>query len=271
MKNVYVGAGLVGVSVALVVVGALWTPADPTALADRPHLPPSWRWPMGTDWFGRDVLSRVMVGGRVSWAVAAAAVATGGALGFGVGAMAGYLGGILGEVLARLGDFFLAFPASLMAVLLATVLGPGALGVALALALFTVPFFLRLSFAGVLALREQEFVVAARACGARGPRIVLRHILPNLASPLLVQLSVSLGAALLAEAGLAYLGLGVQPPHPSWGRMLREAQTYFGYSPWPAVFPGLVLGLTVLGLNLLGDGLRDLADPLTRKLSPGRP
>ncbi len=270
MRQVYGGLGLVAVGLVLVLVGAVWTPADPTELGDRPHLPPSLRHPMGTDWFGRDVLARVMVGGRASWAVAAAAVGLGGALGVVLGALAGYAGGVGGELLARLGDFFLAFPATLLAVLLATLLGPGLWGVALAIALFTVPFFLRLTFAGVLALREQEFVLAARACGARGPRIVLRHMLPNLASPLLVQFTVSLGAALMAEAGLAYLGLGVQPPYPSWGRMLREAQTYFAFSPWPAVFPGLVLALSVLGLNVLGDGLRDLADPLTRQLTPWR-
>jgi len=137
-------------------------------------------------------------------------------------------------------------------------------------ALFTIPFFARLVHAGVLSLREQEFVLAAHALGASQGRVLLRHVLPNLASPLLVQTTTSLGVAFLTEAALSYLGLGVQPPHPSWGRMLRESQTYFDLSPWPAVFPGLVLALTVLGLNLVGDGVRDLADPITRRITSWR-
>jgi len=157
-----------------------------------------------------------------------------------------------------------------LALLLAALLGPGPLGVTIAIGVFNVPYFARIVRSAVLTLREQEYVLAARAVGTGDARILWRHILPNLASPLLVQVTVSLSAALLSEAALSYLGLGTQPPQPSWGRMLKEAQSYFALSPWPAVFPGLFLALTVLGLNLLGDGLRDLLDPRLRRLTPWR-
>lgn len=268
MRSLVIGGGLVGLGLGLVLLGLAWLPADPTALGPKSFSGPTLRHLMGSDWFGRDTLARVMVGGRASWAVAAIAVAVGGVVGILLGGVAGHAGGILGEALMRVPDFLLAFPAVLVALLLVTVLGPGLLGVTLSVALFTIPFFARLVHAGVLSLREQEFVLAAHAIGAPPGRVLLRHILPNLASPLLVQATVSLGGAFLAEAALSYLGLGVQPPHPSWGRMLMEFQTYFYRSPWPAVFPGLVLGLTVLGLNLVGDGLRDLADPITRRITP---
>ncbi|HAZ30218.1 TPA: peptide ABC transporter permease [Candidatus Acetothermia bacterium] len=270
MRSLQLGGALVGLSLGIVLLGLAWVPAEPTALGPDRFAPPSLRHPLGSDWFGRDTLARVMVGGRVSWAVAVIAVAIGGAVGMVLGGVAGWTGGILGEALMRVPDFLLAFPAVLVALLLVTVLGPGIVGIALAVALFTVPFFARLVHASVLALREEEFMTAAHAIGASQGRILLRHVLPNLASPLLVQTTVSLGGAFLAEAALSYLGLGFPPPHPAWGRMLQEAQTSIGHSPWPAVFPGLILGLTVLGLNLLGDGLRDLADPVTRRVTVGR-
>jgi len=270
MRSLAIGGGLVGLGLGLVLLGLAWLPADPTALGPERFSGPTLRHPLGSDWFGRDTLARVMAGGRASWAVAAIAVAVGGGVGILLGGVAGHAGGVLGETLMRIPDFLLAFPAVLVALLLVTVLGPGLLGVTLSVALFTIPFFARLVHAGVLSLREQEFVLAAHALGVPQGRVLLCHVLPNLASPLLVQATVSLGGAFLAEAALSYLGLGIQPPHPSWGRMLRESQTYFYLSPWPAVFPGLVLGLTVLGLNLVGDGLRDLADPITRRLTPWR-
>ena len=266
MRSLQLGGVLLGLGLGLVLVGLVWLPADPTSVGPVRFSAPTLRHPMGSDWFGRDILSRVMVGGRASWAVALVAVAAGGIVGILLGGVAGHARGVLGEALMRVPDLLLALPAVLVALLLVTVLGPGFLGVTLAVALFTVPFFARLVHAGVLSLGQQEFVLAAHALGASPGRVLLRHILPNLASPLLVQATVSLGGAFLAEAALSYLGLGVQPPHPSWGRMLREAQSYFPLSPWPALFPGLVLALTVLGLNLLGDGLRDLADPVTRRL-----
>ncbi|MGC9530315.1 MAG: ABC transporter permease [Candidatus Bipolaricaulaceae bacterium] len=264
------GGGLLVTVGGLVLVGLVWLPADPLALSDCRFAPPQLAHPMGTDWFGRDVLARVLVGGRMSLVVAVVAVAAGGMAGTLAGGLAGFYGGLWDEAAMRAADFLMAFPAVLLALLLAVVIGPGAWGVCVAIALFNIPFFARIVRASVLILREQEFVAAARAVGAGDLRVLFRHLLPNLASPLLVQVTVSLGSALLAEAALSYLGLGVQPPWPSWGRMLREAQSYLAHSPWPAVFPGLFLALAVLGLNLVGDGLRDLLDPRFRRLSPWR-
>lgn len=232
----------------------------------EPFLSPSVAHPMGTDWFGRDVLSRVMVGGRAGFWVALISVTSGGGLGILLGLLAGYFRGGFGELIARLSDGILAFPPVLLALILAVLLGRGVLGVTLALAIFNFPYFLRLSQAGSISLREQDFILAAKAVGGGSGRILFRHILPNLASSLLVQATFSLGTALLAEASLSYLGLGIQPPHPTWGRMVWEAQSYLSRSIYPAVFPGLVLTLSVLGLNVLGDFLRDFLDPRLRPL-----
>lgn len=266
-----VGTACLLTAVVPVLLGLVWLPHDPLLPGAQPLAPPSLQYPLGTDWFGRDVLARVMVGGRSSLAVALLAVALGGAVGTVGGGLAGYAGGLADEVLMRLADALLAFPAILAALVLGAVWGPGLTGVTTALALFNVPFFARLARAGFVALKEREFVSAARASGAGPWWIVSRHLLPNLASPLLVQATVSLGAALLAEASLSYLRLGVQPPFPAWGRMLREAQDASVLSPWPAVFPGAVLALAVLGLNLIGDALRDVLDPTFRPLTRPRP
>ncbi|RLE29391.1 ABC transporter permease [Candidatus Acetothermia bacterium] len=261
------GGTLVAGSLGLVLVGYLWLPADPLAIGGDRFAPPSLHHPMGTDWFGRDVLARVLVGGRTSLGAALAAVGLGAAVGVLLGGLAGYHGATLDELLMRGMDFLLAFPPLLLALFLAVLLGPGPWGIVIAIGVFNLPYFARLTRGGLLSLREREFVLAARAVGAGDLRILLRHILPQLASPLVVQLTVSLGTALLAEAAFSYLGLGTPPPTPSWGRMLKEAQSYFALSPWPAVFPGLFLSLTVLGLNLLGDGLRDLLDPRLGRLT----
>lgn len=261
------GIALLTCSLGLVALGYLWLPADPLAIGGDRFSPPSLRHPMGTDWFGRDVLARVLVGGRTSLGIALAAVALGAALGAALGGLAGLQGGLPDEFLMRGMDFLLAFPPLLLALFLAVLLGPGPWGIVIAIGIFNVPYFARLVRGSLLTLREREFVLAARAIGAGPARILLRHLLPHLASPLVVQLTVSLGTALLAEAAFSYLGLGTPPPTPSWGRMLKEAQSYVALSPWPAVFPGLVLSLTVLGLNLLGDGLRDLLDPRLGRLT----
>lgn len=266
-----VGTACLLTTLALVFLGLVWLPHDPLLPGPQPLAPPSLQHAMGTDWFGRDVLARVMVGGRSSFSVALLAVAVGGAVGTVGGALAGYAGGLVDEAVMRLVDALLAFPAVLAALVLGAVWGPGLAGVTTALAVFNIPFFARLARAGFVALKEREFVSAARASGAGPWWIVSRHLLPNLASPLLVQATVSLGAALLAEASLSYLRLGVQPPLPAWGRMLREAQDPSVLSPWPAVFPGAVLALAVLGLNLIGDALRDVLDPTFRPLTRPRP
>ncbi|MCS7240716.1 MAG: ABC transporter permease [Candidatus Bipolaricaulota bacterium] len=271
MTRLFLGLVCLLPGLVLVVVGAFWLPFSPTAVVDKPFLSPSLSHPFGTDWFGRDLLARVMVGGRASWTVTSVSVAVAGVLGVFLGLVAGYFRGPLGEVLVRLADGILAFPSILLALIIAAVLGRGVLGVTLALTIFNLPYFLRLAHAKALELREQEFVIAAKAAGANALRVLLFHILPNLASPLLVQTTFALGTSLLAEASLSYLGLGVQPPQPTWGRMLWEAQSWLAQSPWPAIFPGLVMALAILGLNLLGDFLRDLLDPHLRPiLSPFR-
>lgn len=266
MSRLFFSLFLVLPSLILAVCGVFWLPFSPTQVVDEPFLLPSLSHLCGTDWFGRDVLARIMAGGRTSWAVAALSVAVGGALGTGLGLVAGYFSGLWGEILLRTSDVIFSFPPVLLAMILAVVFGRGALGVTLALTLFNFPYFLRLTHAGSLTLREQDFIVAAKAGGAGSCWILFRHVLPNLISPLLVQATFSLGTALLAEASLSYLGLGVQPPHPTWGRMLWEAQSWLGHSLWPAFFPGLVLALSVLGLNLLGDFLRDFMDPRLRPM-----
>ncbi len=266
MSRLVLGVCLAGAGLLLVLLGVFWLPYEAEALSGPALARPSLSHPFGTDWFGRDVLSRVMAGGRASWAVALLALAAGGSLGLVLGLAAGFFPGTWASLLIRLADALLAFPPVLLALLLAVLLGPGVSGVALALALFNLPYFARLTHAGALELRGREFVLAARAVGAGHVHLLLRHILPNLTSSLLVQATFSLSTSLLAEASLSYLGLGIQPPHPTWGRMLWEAQTWLYRSPWPAVFPGLVLTGSVLGLNLLGDFLRDRWDPRLRRL-----
>jgi len=178
-----------------------------------------------------------------------------------IGTVAGFYGGLLGEALMRLMDALFAFPAILLAIAVIGALGPGHLNAMLAIGVVNVPVFARLTRASVLAVRGEGYVEAARAVGGTDLHILWRHILPNSLSPLLVQASVSFATAILAEASLSYLGLGTQPPLPSWGKMLEEARLFMGRGPWLAIFPGLAIALTVLGFNFLGDGLRDYLDP----------
>jgi len=252
------------VLVAVAAVSLLYTPADPLAMSMTGRLEgPSGGHPFGTDQFGRDVLSRVMTGAVTSIAVGLIAVGIGAGAGVLLGLLSGYVGGWLDETLMRLVDAVQGFPAILSALLLTAVFSPG-IGVSMiAIGGAFVPAFARLARGSVLELREREFVVAARALGGGDGRVLLRHILPNSLPPLIVQATTSFPVAVLAEAALAYLGLGTQPPYPSWGLMLKEAQNFLSLNPWFAVFPGGAIALTVLGLNLLGDGLRDLLDPKT--------
>ena len=255
------------VTLALVATAALslvYTPADPLAMSITGRLQaPSGPHPFGTDQFGRDILSRIMTGAVTSIAVGVIAVGIGAGSGILLGLLGGWVGGWIDETLMRLVDAVQGFPAILSALLFTAVFSPG-MGVSMvAIGIAFVPVFARLTRGSVLELREREFVVAARALGGGDARLVVRHILPNALPPLIVQATTSFPVAILAEAALAYLGLGTQPPHPSWGLMLREAQNFLSFNPWFAVFPGGAIALTVLGLNLLGDGLRDLLDPKT--------
>lgn len=260
-----IGAAVTAALLLTAGVSFLYTPADPLAMSISARLePPSGAHLFGTDQYGRDVLSRVMAGARTSIAVGVIAVGIGALLGVAMGVASGYVGGWVDEVLMRLIDAVQGFPAILSALLLAAVFSPSVAVSMTAIGLAFVPAFARLTRATFLELRDRDFVVAAAALGAADGRLIVRHILPNTLPPLIVQATTSFPTAILAEAALAYLGLGTQPPNPSWGLMLREAQNFLALDPWFAVFPGSAIALTVLGLNLLGDGLRDLLDPRAR-------
>ena len=255
------------ITLGLLITAALslvYTPADPLAMSIAGRLQgPTRTHPFGTDHFGRDLLSRIMTGAVTSLAVGVIAVGIGAGLGVSLGLASGWIGGWSDEVLMRLVDAVQGFPAILSALLFTAVFSPGMVVSMVAIGIAFVPAFARLTRGSVLELREREFVVAARALGGGEMRLLLCHVLPNALPPLLVQATTSFPVAILAEAALAYLGLGTQPPHPSWGLMLREAQNFLSFNPWFAVFPGTAIAVTVLGLNLLGDGLRDLLDPRT--------
>jgi peptide/nickel transport system permease protein len=240
----------------------LWTPWSPYAI-DVPHrlqLPTARHW-FGTDGLGRDVLSMLMAGAQNSILVGVIAVATGLLLGVGLGALAAARGGFIEEGVMRLVDFTFAFPAILSAIMLTAVLRPGIVNAIIAIGIFNVPIFARVTRGSAKALWQRDFVLAARATGRAPLGITLVHVLPNMLSPLLVQATIQFANAILWEAALSYLGLGTQPPQPSWGRMLDDAQAHLFQAPWLALFPGIAIMLAVLGLNLLGDGLRDLYDP----------
>jgi peptide/nickel transport system permease protein len=256
------GGAITGLLIATASLSLLWTPADPIAMSIASRLEgPSGAHPFGTDQYGRDVLSRVMRGAVTSIAVGVIAVGIGAAAGVVLGIASGWVGGWVDEGLMRLVDAVQGFPAILSALLFTAVFAPGTAISMVAIGLAFVPAFARLTRAAFLELREREFVVAARALGAGDAALIARHVFPNAVPPLIVQATTSFPVAILAEAGLAYLGLGTQPPHPSWGLMLKEAQNFLGQNPWFAVFPGGAIALTVLGLNLFGDGLRDVLDP----------
>jgi peptide/nickel transport system permease protein len=256
------GGCITGLLLVTAAISQIYTPRDPLAMSIAGRLDaPSRSHPFGTDQYGRDILSRVMLGAGISIAVGVIAVGIGIAAGVLIGVVSGSLGGWFDEGLMRFIDAVQGFPAILSALLLAAVFAPG-VGVSMtAIGVAFVPAFARLARGAFLELRQREFVLAARALGAGQGRLAVRHMLPNALPPLIVQATTSFPVAILAEAGLAYLGLGTQPPHPSWGLMLKEAQSFLSLNPSFAVFPGGAIALTVLGLNLLGDGLRDLLDP----------
>lgn len=238
---------------------APYSPIDQHA-KDRLFAPGATYW-LGTDEFGRDILSRLMHGATNSLRIAISAVAIACALGTGLGMIAGYVGGLLDNVIMRVMDLFFAFPAILLALAIVAALGPGAGNTIFAIATVYTPIFARVARGPVLALKEMEFVQAARATGDRSPRIIFSHILPNTLAPIIVQVSLALSWAMLTEAGLSFLGLGTIPPSPSWGSMLSDSRRMMEIAPWMAIFPGLAIMFGVLGFNLLGDGLRDALDP----------
>lgn len=253
--------------VILALVSFVWTPFDPSKLdiASKLKTPSLQHW-FGTDHFGRDMFSMIMVGARVSIAVAFVAVGVGMLLGVPLGLYAAaHRGSLIDEIIMRGNDLVFAFPSLLLAIMITAVFGPGAINAIIAIGIFNIPVFARLARGAALSLWTRDYILAARVAGKGRARISAEHILPNIANLLIVQGTIQFSLAILAEAALAYVGLGAQPPLPSWGRMLADAQTLISLAPHMALFPGFAIIITVLGLNLMGDGLRDLFDPKLRR------
>ncbi|MBX2836323.1 MAG: ABC transporter permease [Gammaproteobacteria bacterium] len=265
-RGLVIGFVLVFVFFSAALVSFLWTPFDITGvdISNRFVKPGGLHW-LGTDHLGRDMLSMLMVGARTSIAVAIVAVVIGMAVGVPLGLTAAALkGSWIDEIIMRSNDLVFAFPALLIAIMITAVFGPGAVNAIIAIGIFNIPVFARITRGASISLWTREFVMAARVAGKRGVRISIEHILPNVTNLLIVQGTIQFSLGVLAEAGLSFVGLGAQPPIPSWGRMLAESQTLFALGWHLALFPGLAIVLTVLGLNLLGDGLRDWLDPRMR-------
>lgn len=231
---------------------------------DRTLQPPSLEHPMGTDDLGRDVMARVVWSSRVSVEVGFIAVGIGLVIGLLLGAASGYFGGAIDSLIMRSADVFFAFPFILGALAIMTILGPGLLNILIAVGILEWAYFARLFRSSTLSVKENDYVEAARAVGAGNMRIIWRHIFPNAISPVVIYAAMSVGGAILAEAALSFLGIGVQPPQPSWGLMLAESRQFMGSAPWMMYFPGLAIFVTVLGFVLLADGLRDALDPRLR-------
>ncbi|MBT53950.1 MAG: peptide ABC transporter permease [Mameliella sp.] len=267
-RNLILGGALTALFLGAAALSFLWTPYGVTALNIPARLqPPNGAHLLGTDHFGRDILSMLMVGARTSIAVALVAVGIGVTIGVPLGlAAASRAGGLLDELISRSADLVFAFPSLVIAILITAVFGPGALNAILAIGIFNIPVFARLARGAALSLWTRDFILAARVAGKNRARISAEHILPNIANLLIVQSTIQFSLGILAEAGLSYVGLGAQPPVPSWGRMLADAQTLVSLAPHVALIPGLTIVFMVLGLNLLGDGLRDHFDPRLRVL-----
>ncbi|MDN4590195.1 peptide ABC transporter permease [Xenophilus aerolatus] len=261
-RSFVIGGVLTLLLVAAAAVSYLWTPWSPYEMdmAAKMQSPSARHW-LGTDAFGRDVASLLLVGARASILVGVIAVGIGLVVGTALGLLAAARRGWVEEAIMRLTDFSLAFPAILSAIMLTAVFGAGIVNAIIAIGIYNIPTFARITRASANAIWSREYIAAARACG-KGPfAITMQHVLPNISAVLIVQITIRFAIAILAEAALSYLGLGTQPPQPSWGRMLSEAQTLMFQQPLLAVWPGLAIAFAVLGLNLLGDGLRDLLDP----------
>ncbi len=265
-RSFTVGFLITGLVIFMALLSFVWTPYDVTALniSNKLKWPNSSNW-LGTDHFGRDVFSMLMVGARNSIAVAIVAVSIGMAIGVPLGAAAGASRSWMSDVIMRANDFIFAFPSLLLAVLFTAIFGPSAINAMIAIGIFNIPVFARLAHGGSLALWQREFILSAQTSGKGRVRITIEHIMPNLLNILIVQGTIQFSLGILIEAGLSYLGLGTQPPDPSWGKMLSEAQTMMSFAPYLAIFPGMAIVMSVLGLNLLGDGLRDIFDPKLRR------
>lgn len=256
------GLAILGLVALASVIGPAISPSEGIRIAERLR-PPSLAHPMGTDELGRDLLARVLAGGRLSLLVGIAATGLALTIGITVGTIAGYVGGWVDNVLMRLVDLALSLPDLFLLILASALLGPSVPTMILIVGLVRWMTVARLVRASILSLREREFIEAARSIGVPAPRIVLGHLLPNALSPVIVAATLSVASAIIAESTLSFLGLGIQPPAASWGSLLRNAQAQIFTAPWMAVFPGLMIFLTVISINFVGDGLRDAYDPRT--------
>jgi peptide/nickel transport system permease protein len=260
-----IGGILTALLIGTALLSLVWTPEPPT----RVRIPLRLKGPLeagllGTDHFGRDVASLIMAGAWNSLAIAWPAVLLGAAIGTAIGCAAAAWKGIADEIAMRVSDVVFAFPAVLSAIMIGALVGSGPMAAILAIAVFNVPVFARVTRGVALQVWTLDYIAAARAIGKHPLRITWEDVMPNIAGALIVQVTIQLALAILTEAGLGYLGLGVRPPNPSWGRMLSDAQTYLSQAPHLAIAPGIAIALSVLGLNLLGDGLRDALDPTLR-------
>jgi peptide/nickel transport system permease protein len=263
-----IGLVLVGIVVAFAALSVVWTPFDALyGTAGSRLLPPGWPTVLGTDRMGRDIFSRLLVGAQSCLVVGIISVGIATLVGVPLGIGAAQLPKTPAEILMRATDVAQAFPALLLAILLAGVMGGGTVTAMVAIGLAAVPQFIRIARSGAMSVLSSDYVLAARACGSGRLTIARTHVLPNIAPLVGVQASVTFAMAILAEAALSYLGLGTQPPKPSWGSMLKDAQSVWFADPLQAVWPGLAIAVAVLGFNLLGDGLRDLLDPRLREVA----
>jgi peptide/nickel transport system permease protein len=259
------GIVLVGIFLGLALAAPLLSPFDPTAQPAKRLLPPGGRHFLGTDEFGRDVFSRIVHGARISLQVGIVSVGIALALGGTLGLVSGYCLGIVDALTGRLVDVMFAFPSVILIIALSGVLGASLTTAMVAIGVVYSPIFARIVRAPTLAVVQQPYVEGARALGAGIARVVGRYVVPNIAAPVIVQATLSFSTAILSEATLSFLGLGTQPPHPSWGTMLSAGRRFIELAPWVTVYPGLAIALTVLGLNLVGDALRDALDPRLRQ------
>jgi peptide/nickel transport system permease protein len=258
----WIGAAIVGILILAGLLAPLIAPFDPLAIHPRDGLKaPSWTYLLGTDENGRDILSRLLYAARTSLLVALASVAVSGAIGVPLGLVAGYFEGRIDGVIMRVLDALLAFPVILLAILVVATLGTSPVNLVLTIGFVFIPYFTRLVRGNVLAIKHREFVEASRSCGASTGYLIFRVVFPNVLSPIVVQASLSMSLAVLIEASLSFVGVGVQPPKPAWGSMLQASQLYLPTAPWYVLAPGACIFLSVLGFNLFGDGLRDVLDP----------
>lgn len=265
--NLVAGGTLVTCAALLAVVGAVWTPHDPIAIgfASRLQPPNSTHW-LGTDEFGRDIVSRLMRGAGPSLAISSMSVALALTIGIGLGTAGGYFRGWVDRALMIAADALLAFPGILLALALLAVFGPNPAGLVLALGIAFSPSVARVVRGTVMSIRQRDYIDASRLMGSSQLYTICRHVLPNCAAPVVVLTTSMLGWALLAESALSFLGLGVAPPAPTWGNMLSASRAFLNQAPWLGIFPGVMISLSLLGINLLGDGLRDLLDPRMREI-----